>query len=76
VLFLIGTLMPLALSVWRGTKVGLVAAVLWGVTGFAFMGGEVGTALVVFLAPALLGVGVVAAVRRLRRTRSQLEPSS
>ncbi len=83
VLFLIGTFTPLVLSVWRGTKVGVVAAVLWGAVGYAFMedellgtADELGTALVVFLAPALVGVGVVAAVRRLRRSRSQPEPSS
>ncbi len=71
VVFLIGTLTPLALSAWRGTRVGVVAAVLWGVAGVAFLAGDIGTALVVFLAPALIGVGVVAAVRGLRRSRSQ-----
>jgi len=66
--FLVGTFTPLLLSIWRGTKVGLVAAVLWGFAGLAFMAGEVGTAVVVFLAPALSGVGLVAAIRRGRRT--------
>ena len=69
--FVVGTFLPLVLSVWRGTKVGVVAAVLWGLVGLAFMAGEIGTALVVFLAPALIGVGVVAAIRGLRRSRSQ-----
>jgi hypothetical protein len=68
--FIVGTLVPPALSIWLGTKVGVVAAVLWGLVGVVFMGagGDLGiavtVALVVFLAPALIGVGAIAAVRR------------
>ena len=71
--FIVGTLVPAALSVWLGTKAGVVAAVVWGLVGVVFMGVRdlsiaLPVALVVFLAPALTGVGAVAAFRRGRRS--------
>lgn len=69
VAFALGTVIPVALSLWQSIRAGIAASVVWSAVGLWFTGNVI-AALFAFLIPALVLVIGTAAVRS-RRIQSQ-----